>query len=64
MPHYQIKLVAICNVVVEADSEEDAFEIAIENASSGDYEFIEGENEGLIDHDKLDFYLRHADLKI
>ncbi|RUF31652.1 hypothetical protein IPC1132_10910 [Pseudomonas aeruginosa] len=62
MPHYQCLLTATCIVVVEADSEEDALDIAVSEASSGDYEFCEGES--LIPPEELGASRFHADLEL
>ncbi|HBP5595349.1 TPA: hypothetical protein L6A55_25710 [Pseudomonas aeruginosa] len=64
MPHYQCLLTATCIVLVEADSEEDALDIAVSEASSGDYEFCEGESEGLIPPEELKARRFHADLEL
>ncbi|UDY80260.1 hypothetical protein PAE2_35 [Pseudomonas phage PAE2] len=55
MPHYQCLLTATCIVVVEADSEEDALDIAVSEASSGDYE---------IPPEELEARRFHADLEL
>ncbi|EPK1460819.1 hypothetical protein L4Z89_004552 [Pseudomonas aeruginosa] len=64
MPHHQVLLTATCSVVVEADSEEGALDIAARDASAGDYEFSEGESEGLIPPEELEARRRHADLEL
>ncbi|EPR3316803.1 hypothetical protein ACXW1K_006082 [Pseudomonas aeruginosa] len=64
MPHYQVLLTATCIVVVEADSEEDALDFAVSEASAGDYEFSEGESEGLIPPEELEARRHHADLEL
>lgn len=64
MPHYQVLLKATCVAVVEADNEEEAVDIAISDASTGDYEFVEGECEGLVEPEELERANRHANLKL
>lgn len=62
MANYSVVLKAMCVVVVEADSEEEAMDYAISEADAGDYEFCEGEYEGAIDDADLDSQKRHANL--
>ena len=64
MPHHQVLLKAICVVVVEADTEEEAMSIAISEAFTGDYEFAECEYEGQIKPENIDRAKRHANLEL
>lgn len=63
MPHYRVLLTAMCDCVIEADTEEEAMDIAIANTSSGDYQFEEGNYGGELNSAELDSYLRHCDFK-
>ena len=61
MPWFEVKLTALHISAVEADTEEQAIEDAIDEFSAGDYEFIEGEADGPItDPASLESIKRHA----
>ena len=61
MPWFEVKMTALHYSAVEADSEEQAMKAALDEYSSGDYEFLEAEAEGPItDPASLESLLRHA----
>ena len=60
---YEVTLYAALTVIVSADDEEQAMEIADSQTGCGDYRFVESDA-SLIPVEKLDSYKRHADLVI
>lgn len=62
MPYYEMSLTAVCLVLVEAETPEEAEEIAINETSSGEYIFLEGTPaKQVIDWKQIDCLHRHAD---
>lgn len=59
---YEVKLTAICVVVVEADSEEEALSRATEETNIDEYEFVEGGPAKLVDPKHLDGAIRHCNV--
>jgi hypothetical protein len=62
MALYEVTLVAHCVIAVEAESEQDAIDLACDEASTLDYQFIESGPARLVSDDRKDSVLRHADL--
>lgn len=58
---YEVKLQAVCTVLVEADSEDEALERATDETSSGDYGFLESGPARLVPDAQRDSALRHVD---
>lgn len=63
MPHFSIRLTAFCDCVIEAGNEDEAMDIALADAGSGDYTFDTGESCGEIADDDLSSYLNCCDFK-
>lgn len=64
MKFYEVTLHASCTVLVEADDEKAAMRFAIDESSSGDYEFCEGGPAREVPEKEIASARRHADLII
>jgi hypothetical protein len=61
MSTYEVAVSTNINILVEAESEEEAMEIAMEVPNFGDFKADEAEVLSTIPADKLDRYKAHAD---
>ena len=64
MPTYSFTLTAICEVIVTADTEEEAGLLAANETSIREYSFETGECNGVITDEDLSRYIRNADYVI
>lgn len=64
MPTYRVTLTATCEVVVTADTEDEAGLLAANETPTRLYSFESGEVGGEIKDEDLSRYLRHADYVI
>lgn len=65
MPFFEVKLIAVCVVCVEAPDAGAALDAAAQEATPDDYEFAEGSvGDAVRDDAELDSIKRHANLCI
>jgi hypothetical protein len=63
MPMFEVKLTAVCVCLVEADTQDQATEVAWQSADPGDFDLVEGTTSNeLKDPDNIDSLRRHAEL--
>ena len=63
MRHFRVVLKAYCDCVIEAETEDEAMDIAIADVASGDYQFDEGMHEGVIPEDQIERAVSMCDFK-
>ncbi len=64
MPAYSFTLTATCEVIVTANTEEEAGLLAANETPIREYSFESGECSGVIKAEDLSRYIRHADYVI
>jgi len=64
MPYYNVKLVAFCDVLVNAENADDALQRATDDADYGDFNLDTGGPAKRVPPDELERYQVHADLTL